>query len=113
MAEKSFDSEVREENGWVIWSAIGKLDVNTSRDAGKIGAEVLKRGNKIILDMSRTTYLSSAGIRMILRLAQQAEDDDKNFAVCAPQERVMEVLELSGMAELLDIYDTVDEVIKD
>ena len=112
MAEKNFESEVREENGWVIWSVIGKLDVNTSRDAGKIGAEVLTRGNKIILDMRRITYLSSAGIRTILRLAQQSENEDKTFAVCTPQERVMEVLELSGMAELLDIYDTVDEVIK-
>ena len=111
MAEKNFTSEVYEKSGWVVWAAHGRVDIKTSVDARKDGEEILKRGNKIIFDMSDLTYLSSAGIRMILYVAQLAEDEDKIFVACAARENVKDVLELSGMAELLEIYDTLGEAI--
>ncbi len=109
MAEKFFTSEVYEKNGWIVWAAHGRLDINTSADARKDGEEILTRGDKIIFDMSDLNYLSSAGIRMMLYVAQLAEDDDKVFVACAAHENVKNVLELSGMAELLEMYDTLEE----
>ena len=106
-----FTSEVYEKNGWTVWTAHGKLNIKTSGNARKDGEEIIKRGTKIVFDMSDLTYLSSAGIRMILYVSQQAEDADKKFVASAARKNVKEVLELSCMAELLELYDTLDEVI--
>lgn len=111
MAENFFTSKTYEKNGWIVWVASGRLDIKTSADARKDGEEILELGKKIVLDMSELTYLSSAGIRVILYLAQKAEDEDKEFIACAAQTKVKEVLELSGMAELLNLYDTLEEAI--
>lgn len=111
MAENIFTSEVYEKNGWIIWAAHGRLDIKTSVDGRKDGEEILKRGNKIVFDMSELNYLSSAGIRMMLYVAQLAEDSDKVFVTCAARENVKDVLDLSGMAELLEVYDTLEEAI--
>lgn len=111
MAENIFTSDVYEKSSWVVWAAHGRLDIKTSVGARKDGEEIVTRGNKIVFDMSNLTYLSSAGIRMILYVAQLAEDDDKVFVVCAARESVKDVLELSGMAELLEMYDTLEEAI--
>lgn len=111
MSEKFFTSEVYEKNGWTVWAAHGRLDIKTSVDARKDGEEILKRGKKIVMDMSDVSYLSSAGIRMILYVAQLAEDEEKEFMACSAKQNVKDVLELSGMAELLEMYDTLEEVI--
>lgn len=111
MAEKFFSSDVYEKNDYIVWAAHGRLDIKTSADARKEGEEILTRGDKIVFDMRDLMYLSSAGIRMILYVAQLAEDDDKEFVACAARENVKDVLELSGMAELLEIYDTLEEAI--
>ena len=62
------------ENGWTVWSVNGRIDIATSDEAYEKGDEILKRAGKLVLDMSEVSYLSSARIRIIVRLFKKSQN---------------------------------------
>ena len=81
----------------------GKLDTNTSSDLdSKISG--LEGIEKVIIDMEKLDYISSAGLRVLLSMQKimnkQGEMILKN--VC---ENVMDIFEVTGFSEILNIED--------
>lgn len=64
-------------NDWHVLSIIGRIDAVTSASVEEAGATVLKSAEKIALDMSATDYISSAGLRVLLRLSKKAKRGKK------------------------------------
>jgi anti-anti-sigma factor len=64
--------------------------------------EVVREGaHKIRLNLADVTYLSSAGIRVILQFYKQLKGIHGFLAVSSPSEPVKRILELSGLQDLL------------
>ena len=97
-------------NDWKIFSIIGRLDTVTAPEAEKTGAAVLQENDKIALDMTAMNYISSAGLRILLRLAKQAKRNKKNFVLFGARGMIKEVLEASGMDMLVKIYETQEDL---
>lgn len=97
-------------NDWKIFSIIGRLDTVTAPEAEKIGATVLQENDKIALNMMAMNYISSAGLRILLRLAKQAKRSKKNFVLFGASGMIKEVLEASGMDMLVKIYETAEDL---
>lgn len=95
---------------WKVFAISGRLDTVTAPDAEKAGAAVLAENNKIALDMTAMDYISSAGLRVLLRLAKQAKKAKKNFVLFGASNVVKEVLEMSGMNMLMKIYEAQDDL---
>lgn len=55
-------------------------------------------------------YLSSAGLRVLLRLNKLAKKSGKEFTLCGPSGIVKSVLEDSGMDALFTIYASLNEL---
>ena len=81
----------------------GKLDTNTSSDLDSKISE-LEGVDKVIIDMEKLAYISSAGLRVLLSMQKimnkQGEMILKN--VC---ENVMDIFEVTGFSEILNIED--------
>ncbi len=81
----------------------GRLDVITSP---RLDAE-LKRSlptiNKLVLDFSSLSYISSAGIRVILSTQKQLSSQDKKFCLRHVSEPIMDVLEMTGITDTITI----------
>ncbi len=81
----------------------GKLDTNTSSDLDSKISE-LEGVEKVIIDMEKLDYISSAGLRVLLSMQKimnkQGEMILKN--VC---ENVMDIFEVTGFSEILNIED--------
>lgn len=80
----------------------GRLDTTT---APQLEAEVkdsLEGVTTLVLDLAALEYISSAGLRVVLS-AQKAMNKQGSMVVRKVNEYVMEVLEVTGFADILTI----------
>ena len=93
--------EQREQEGKVILKLSGKLDTNTSPEAETVFNKVLEAGhNKILVNFQDLDYMSSAGLRVLLGTAKQLQGRGA-VALCNMNDEVREVLEMTGLADLI------------
>lgn len=101
-----------ERNGDVtVVTVSGRVDSVT---AGTLDAElgrIVQENKKIVLDLKEMTYLSSAGVRAILRASQSAQKSEGGVKLAQTPTLVMEVLENVGVMEVLKSYPSVDEAV--
>ena len=65
----------------------------------------------VILDMERLTYISSAGLRVILLIARTLQRQDGSLVVCSLSGPVREVFEISGFDKIIQTHDTQEQAI--
>ena len=64
--------------------------------------EALRKGeNRIVLNMLQVSFLSSAGIRIILKTHKRATEKGGSFGIEDPSENVRNVLGMTALDELL------------
>ena len=80
----------------------GRLDTITSPDLEAKINEVVGDASKLILDLKGLEYISSAGLRVLLGVAQ-AMDCKGDMVVCNLTQSVREVFELTGFSRLFNI----------
>lgn len=76
----------------------GRLDVNSSGEAGGVFAEMAERFDDLVVDMKDLEYISSAGLRILLRTFTAMSDKNGTFKLKNVDRSVMEVLEITGFA---------------
>lgn len=60
----------------------------------------------LILDFEHVTFLSSAGLRVALTVAKKFNEPGKKYAICALQEGVRDIVEVSGFDKIIPVYDS-------
>jgi anti-anti-sigma factor len=86
----------------------GRLDTATAPAAEARLLEMLADGGSVVVDLTDVHYVSSAGLRVLLKAAKMARVAGGGFAVAGPQPPVREVLEISGFDKILAIHPTRD-----
>ena len=109
MDEFSIKSE-RNGNTTVI-TVSGRVDSVTAATLNEELGKLVHGDNKIVVDMQDVSYLSSAGVRAIVRTAQAAEKSGGSLKLARIPNQVMQVLENVGMMQMFQSYPTVDEAI--
>ena len=108
------DNEVKFQNSaykdWHVLSIIGRIDVATSASVEETGTATLTAAEKIALDMSSTDYISSAGLRALLRLSKKAKRAKKSFVIFGATGMIKDVFAASGMDMLITIYNSKDDL---
>jgi len=85
--------------------AKGRIDSKTADSLLFKLETALKDGQKaIILNMSQVDYLSSIGIRVILKIYKQASEAGGSFNIERPSEIVKNVLGMVALKEMLVTY---------
>lgn len=97
----------RDSDGVTVVDMEGNLDTSTSGETGDELVRLVKDGNnKILLNLEKLEYLSSAGLRAILVAAKLLQHARGEMRICNPNDTVREVLEISGFHSLLRLHDT-------
>ena len=103
----------KEENGVVSISIKGRLDADSSPEAEKVVKDALKdQTSRILFDLDSLEYLSSAGLRVLLGAAKEMRRKDGKIVLCALNEFVKEIFEVSGFQSLIPIADSVESGIE-
>ncbi len=88
----------------------GRLDTVTAGAAEQKLLALLSTGG-LIADLSGVHYVSSAGLRVLLKAAKQAKGAKLSFAICGTQPAVREVFEMSGFDKIIPSFASRDEAL--
>ena len=80
----------------------GRLDTLSSPDFEKEMEPALEGVTELVIDLKDLDYISSAGLRVLLGLAQVMEDQGK-MVVTNPNDAVMDVFSVTGFDDILTI----------
>ncbi|HEX2621574.1 MAG TPA: STAS domain-containing protein, partial [Phototrophicaceae bacterium] len=59
----------------------------------------------ILLDMSHVTYLSSAGLRMLLLLYRRIRENNGKMVLTGLTEEVADIMQITGFLDLFSTFD--------
>lgn len=66
----------------------------------------------MVLDLGQTVSLTSIGIRAIVVIHKMLSADGGNhLKIANPMSYIREMLDISGVTQYIEIYDTVDEAV--
>lgn len=89
---------------------LGRLDAVSSPGVEKRVFDSIHGGQHfLILNFSDVTYLSSAGMRMLLATAKRLKALSGKMVVCCVPPNVMDVLKMSGFDHVLELSATEEE----
>jgi anti-sigma B factor antagonist len=93
--------------------ADGRVDSTTADVLGNALNQAIEDGKRqLVLDLSKVEYMSSAGLReMVSALKRVKGPTGGDLRLASPSERVKEVLDLAGLDEIFEIYDTQVEAV--
>lgn len=89
-------------NDVVTFIIEGRLDTTTAPTLEKTINETVDEIKELILDMNQLTYISSAGLRVLLS-AQKKMSKIGTMKLIGVCEEVMDVFEMTGFVDILNI----------
>jgi anti-sigma B factor antagonist len=88
------------------------LDPNTSQGFEKKIFQAISDGSKnMIIDFKDLDYISSAGLRVLLKATKTLKREEGQIMLCSMQDYVKEVFEIAGFDSFLPIVGTMDEAL--
>ena len=94
--------EIKRNTNEIIIEVSGRLDTTTAPALEKTINDNIEGAKSLILDFKCLEYISSAGLRVLLG-AQKKMQQIGNMKVINVCELVMEVFEMTGFADILEI----------
>ena len=92
------------ENGIMIVIAEGRVDGSNAQEFQGALSEVIDEDDRcVVLDLGKITYISSAGLRVILLTAKALKRQDADLAVCSLTDSIREVFEISGFDKIIQV----------
>lgn len=94
-------------NNVVLIAAEGRLDTENAPRLGSALDEALNQGlANIVLDLGSVEYMSSAGLRELVRAFKVAQRQGGDLRLANPPDHVLSVLEIAGLEEIFRIFDS-------
>lgn len=81
----------------------GRLDTNTAPQLEQYLEQALPGVTHLVLDFAQLVYLSSAGLRVLLKTRKQMDRQQGDLVVRHVNAMIQEVFEVTGFADILTI----------
>jgi anti-sigma B factor antagonist len=95
-----------------LFEVIGRVDSTNATELGTAMDRAVDDGkSNLVLDLSGVEYMSSAGLREMVRILKRVKRVGGDLRIANPSERVREVLELAGLDSVFEIYPTQVEAV--
>ena len=81
----------------------GRLDSNSAEKASlEIDHHIQSQAQKILLNLQELEYISSTGLRLLLKIMKSRQPDGR-VVICCVSEKIKEVLRISGFNTLIPL----------
>ncbi len=80
----------------------GRLDTVTAPQLEESLSDCIDNSKEVVFDLSKLEYISSAGLRILLSV-QKKMNDHGTMLVKNTQDSVMEIFEVTGFVDILNI----------
>ena len=98
----SLDIATKKDDSKAVVSLVGRLDTVTAPDLEKELDQLYPEISELVLDMDQSDYVSSAGLRVILK-AQKTMNQKGSMVLTHVQDSIMEIFEITGFIDFLTI----------
>ncbi len=88
-----------------------RVDSVTSVDLEKQLQRLIGVNKGIICDFSNTTFISSLGLRILLKTYKDVKRLDGEMVLCSVSDYVMEVFDISGFSRIFTMYPSHTEAV--
>jgi anti-sigma B factor antagonist len=103
---------VESRSGHVLVRAVGELDLASAPNLTQAADDAFGDGYRLLLlDLSGVSFMDSTGLSALLAIHRDAGTHQARAAIVAPSENALRVLEMLGVDQVLDIFDTVDAAV--
>lgn len=97
-----------------IITIMPRFDAYTANDIETIlKTQITKGTKKIIADFSKTEYIASAGLRVLLSTAKKLNNNGGKIVLSTMKPQIHEVFEISGFTQIFKIYPSQKEALED
>jgi anti-sigma B factor antagonist len=86
----------------------GRIDGRTAAELQDRILPLIQPGSKIVLDMTDVTYMSSAGLRLLVLTYRQVADSDGDLVLAVLSEKIRDTMSITGFLPYFTVYDTVE-----
>lgn len=103
----------KKENGIIIITISGRLDVTNSEIVEKKFIETIESGEtKIVVDCENLHYISSSGLRAFLLLVKKLNTMNGKCIISSLQPDIKEIFDISGFSSIFIIADNKQDALK-
>jgi len=100
------------EDGVLVLVPVGRIDSAVARNFEEFVSNRLAEGNDhLIVDFSRMTFISSAGMRVLLLTAKKLSFGGQkgSLILCNMRDSIREIFSISGFDQIINICSTREE----
>lgn len=87
----------------------GDIDASTAPDIQEQVIPLAETGSRILMDMTKVPYMSSAGLRMLLSLHRQTNAKEGRTVLVGLCEELQDTMSVTGFLDFLTTAETVDQ----
>ncbi len=97
------------EDELVIIQPIGRLDSTSSPELEQFLLARIPGQARLIVDFSKLEYISSAGLRVILKGAKQADAAGGRMVLCGMKDVIHQIFEISGFLNIFQVEKSLNK----
>ncbi len=106
------DIEVRTEGNIAVAVISGEIDSKTAPQAEEKLLPVTGEHNKLILDMTKVTFLSSAGLRTLLLLYRQTTAKNGKIVLVGLSDEIKDTMSMTGFMKFFASEKSLEDGLK-
>jgi anti-sigma B factor antagonist len=88
---------------------VGDIDASTAPDVTKVVSELIKPNSRLLLDMTKVPYMSSAGLRTLLSLYRQITTKEGKLVLVGLSEELIDTMSVTGFLDFFITQLTQEE----
>lgn len=100
---------VKEYEKHIVLGLYGEVDLSCSPQAREQILKELKKGKKLLVDLSAVDYIDSSGVASLVEGFQVARGQSQEFALVGVSKAAMQVLQLARLDKVFTLLDTIDD----
>jgi anti-sigma B factor antagonist len=104
--------ETRQEGGVEIVELEGSIDGKTAPEVREQLRPVLSRAQKLILDLTKVQYLSSAGLRLLLLTYREVTAAHGKVVLLGVSKDIQTVMSHTGFLSFFTLADTREQAVQ-
>ena len=106
------DIQTERKDGTLIAKAEGRIDGVNARDFEEaLKAAISDEDSTVVMDLEGLSYISSAGLRVILLIAKTLRKRNAELMLCSLSDPIREVFEISGFDKIIPVHASREQAL--
>ena len=96
-----------------VFHIMDRVNLGNYKELEQVANDEYERGTRnLVIDLTHADSLTSIGIRALIAISKMmAKDDGKHLKIAGAIQSISETLNIAGVTQFVDLYDTVDEAV--